>query len=197
MRTVLLVFLAANAALAQGYPPRGGGGASGVLSTAGDVRTVTLADDFSFNSLILTQRNPAAASLVLLGGRIYGDSATVSSGAWFQYNYDAGGWIFGHPINNCAGCPLWTDALRSRQTDRPVAIDEPKGLKITCKASLDTCGSGTISEGTQQALCATASSRTRICTCTASSNSSPTYAWALAGGAGSVGTSTTCPEVTP
>lgn len=173
--------------------PFGGssGAGGGALETADEVSAVLLGEDMSFNRLVLTEASTTQDGLVLNGARIRGRQNGAND--WIQMTDN--GWWFGQTVKNCTGCILLTDGLSSAGSV-PITVHETKGLKIACKASLDTCNS-TLGQGTQQTACASATSRTRLCTCTASSDAAPTYAWALSGGAGTVGDTTTCPDVTP
>lgn len=152
-----------------------------------------LGGDFSMQSLVLTENNPATAGLTIMGGRLCLFSIANSC---FYYDRNSGLLTFNVQIKNTPGGNLLTDYLMSSQQDRPVAFSETRGFRHVCAASLvGTCGSGTIVEGTQQCLLATLTSRTRYCTCASDGAASPTYAWV--NNLGDVGDTTTCPEVTP
>jgi len=194
MRLALLVLFFPVLALGQGYRPS----ANFQLRTL-DIQASLLGHPLSVDSLTLTHAAPGEdAILIREMTYIRLAPSSVNGNAKMRFNPDTG-LELSMQLLIAPGGAVFTDYLNSRQGARPVEVSEPYGLAIVCgaEASLGTCGSGTLIEGTMKTLCATASSRTRICTCTASSNTSPVFAWALDGGSGTVGTSTTCPGVTP
>lgn len=192
MRLVLVILvLLGGPAFAQGYAPR----ATQSHPTWLRLQETLLGQPMSFDSIVLTQSDPSVDTLTLAGGRLrFYPEADAANAVMF---YDPAYGLTTYTGLRVGGYIL-TNGLLNYSQNGPVAVDEANGLKLTCQSALPgTCGVGTITQATIVTLCATASSRTRTCTCTASSNSSPTYAWALDGGAGAVGTTTTCPEVTP
>lgn len=163
--------------------------------TATRISEQLLGEYFSMKTLVLTENRSTVDGLTLMGSRLRFSS--VSSGAYLVYDPNIG-LVCGAQFKVAAGGALLADYLASSQQDRPVRVAQTHGLGHVCAAALvGTCGVGTIVEGTTQCLQATASSRTRYCTCTSDGAGTPAYAWALNWGAGTVGTSTTCPEVTP
>jgi hypothetical protein len=187
-RLSLLLVLLALPAMGQGYQPSG-------RSPLTQQRIVEylIGADFTAESLVLTENNPASVALALMGGKLCLYSTTASC---FYYNRGTGLFTFNAEIKNAPGGNLLTDFLMSAQQDRPVAVSDTRGFRHVCAASLvGTCGVGTIVEGTQQCLLATLTSRTRYCTCTSNGAASPTYAWMNS--LGDVGDTTTCPEITP
>ena len=174
--------------------------AQGICSTepvtASKIREQLLGEYFSLGTLVITQNNPATAALTIMGGRLYLFS---NSSAYVFYDRTTGLITFGAEVKNALGGNWLSDYWMSAQNDaRPVAVSDIEGFRHICAAALvGTCGVANIVQGTTQCLQATATSRTRYCTCTSNGAGTPAYAWALNFGAGTVGDSTTCPEVTP
>lgn len=157
-----------------------------------------LGEYFSMKTLVLTENRSTVDALVLMGGRLRFAPSSVNANAYCYYDSSIG-LRCGFSIVNAPGGALFTDFLSSAQQDRPVRYSETRGFGHVCAAALvGTCGSGTTVEGTTQCLQATPTSRTRYCTCTSDGDAeAPAFAWALNWGAGTVGTASTCPEVTP
>jgi hypothetical protein len=188
VRPSLLVVLVALPAMGQGYPI-----SSRQTLTQQRIAEYLIGEDFTMESLVLTENNPASVALAIMGGKLCLFSTSPSC---FYYDRGTGLFTFGAQIKNALGGNLLTDFLMSAQQDRPVAFSETRGFRHLCQAALvGTCGTGTIVEGTQQCLSATLTSRTRYCTCTSNGAASPTYAWVNTDG--DVGDTTTCPEITP
>lgn len=174
-----------------------GSSGSGDSPTYTAIQEALLGQPLGADSLTLTQSNPSLATLTLAGGRFYLYPPGDAANAYMYYDGTALRLVFAGVILG-GNVPLTVDILTSTvPSTKPVTVEASAGLRLACQGSLPTCGSGDITQGTTIALCATATSRTRTCTCTADDDSGPVYAWALAGGSGTVGTNTTCPEVTP
>lgn len=191
-----LTLATSSSVRAQGYRPN-----VSLQLTYPTVQGQLLARPVSVNNLLITEADPTGAGLVMVGSaRFWWAPSAINGNAHCEWDNDFG-ISCSAALRIGAGAPFKTDSLYSRQGDRSVAVDQAEGLRLTPQSTLGTCdntaASGHAREGDVKTLAATGTSRTRTCTCTASSNSSPTYAWALGGGSGAVGTSTTCPEVTP
>ena len=181
--------------------PFDGSGQSGRGSTtATSVQSALLGELLSVDQITLTRATPGEDSIRTREMTYFRMApSSVNANARFRFNPDTG-FEFSSALLNCAGCSAWTDSLVSRQGDRSVRVDQAQGLGLTPQGSLGTCdnttGSGHAREGDMKTLAATLTSRTRTCTCTLDT-AGGSGAWALDGGAGLVGTSTTCPEVAP
>lgn len=172
-------------------------GSGGALTSEGVVEAL-LGEDFSANSLVLTDNDTASDGLVLMGSRLRFVPNDVNANAYMYFDTSTG-FFLGNQLNLADGAFLTADNLAPKRASQSLSVYGSNGMTLVCQNALPgtACGTSPIVQGTSVCLNATATSRTRVCTCTASSDSSPTYAWALNGGAGTVGDATTCPEVTP
>lgn len=188
-----LALLAASGAQAQGYRPSG---VSFQLESEG-ISEQLLGGDFSMRSLVVTQNDPSKPALIVLGGRLYLTSSVIDPNGYIGHDPNVGITI-GQQVAMAPGAAVLVDNVSPRQSNVPITFGGFFGTRNYPWGAdrLGTCGTGGHLQGTEMTLEGTATSRTRTCMCTLNVNTS-TYAWALGGGSGPVGTSTTCPEVTP